>query len=187
MECYSNNDAYNLPQKNPVCRHSSNSMLLLTKSLCHPTCTNHHPKPTHSQVTGMGHFWGGINRFFKNLLEDRKSTPLNRGACAGSSLPKVYFVSTYAVVSLSLLGSSAGQLFHRAVCRVFYGHSTLTHLSFHTRLVFWLRLLHRTVYHYRIHRKTKLITANILISLLFFCLLKIGGNTVFFLFFKVTW
>lgn len=80
------------------------------------------------------------------------------------------------LLTLSFLGSGAGQLFHQAVSGVFYVHSALTHLSFQTRLVLWLRFLHRTIYHHRLHRKTKLTTANVVIypSVLLFA--KNGGK-----------
>lgn len=151
-------------KKHPVCRHFLTSMLCWTSlsaiPLAQTTAQSPHTHRLHEWVTSEEALLDFI-KFIRRQKELSTAQYLNRGTHAGSSLPKLYFVSTYAVVSLSFLGSSAGQLFHQAVCRVFYVHSTLTHSSFHTKLVFWLRFLHRTVYHYRIHRKTKFITANV--------------------------
>lgn len=150
-------------KKNPVCRHFSTSVLcwpsLLAIPLAQTTTQSPHIHRLHESVISEEALLD-----FVKFIRRQRSTPLNRGSYAGSSLPQVYFVSTYAAVSLSFLGSSAAQLSHRAVCRGFYVHSTLTHLSFHARLGFCLRFPHRTVYHYRIHRKTKLITANTVIA-----------------------
>lgn len=79
------------------------------------------------------------------------------------------------------------RLVSQTVFRVSYAHSTLGQLSFHTRLVIWLRFLQKTVGYHGFHGKTKLTTANIkthVSSCSFVYILKMGGKT-FSVFFKL--
>lgn len=72
---------------------------------------------------------------------------------------------------------------------MFHAHSTAGQLSFHTRLAFSLRFLQKTVQYHRLHRKTKLITANIRPIYPSVRLYTENGwkHRLQFFFFKVTW